>query len=175
MTPEFVIRPATPADALCIAVLGIQVFLDTYATRGIWPSLAREALGDFSVEAIGFQLEQPDCFFLVAGQGDRLVGFAQLSQPAHEKPEGAFYISRLYVQERFTGKGIGKALLSRSEALAREKGAAFISLAAWAENARAREFYERQGYDDVGPSTFTFEDQSYDTRRFLKQLSPQAG
>ncbi|HOZ25184.1 MAG TPA: hypothetical protein PLI83_10420, partial [Thermomonas sp.] len=38
------LRPATPDDALCLGVLGLQVFLDTYATGGIRPTLAREVL-----------------------------------------------------------------------------------------------------------------------------------
>ena len=43
--PDAIIfRPATPADALCLGVLSTQVFLDTYATQGVSPSLAREAL-----------------------------------------------------------------------------------------------------------------------------------
>jgi diamine N-acetyltransferase len=40
--PEVVLRVAGPADAPRIGVLATQVFLDTYATDGIRPSLARE-------------------------------------------------------------------------------------------------------------------------------------
>lgn len=173
--PEPVIRQAAPADAPCIAALGLQVFLETYATSGIWPALAREALGSFSVEAIEFQLQLPGAFFLVAEHGDRLVAFAQFAQPAYEKPEGTFWVERLYVQEPFTRRGIGKALLSRVEALARENGATAISLTAWVGNARALAFYSSQGYDDVGPTTFTFEGESYENRRLLKRLRQDCG
>ena len=38
------LRPATADDALCLGVLAMQVFLDTYATEGIRPPIAREAL-----------------------------------------------------------------------------------------------------------------------------------
>ena len=38
------LRPATADDALCLGVLAMQVFLDTYATDGIRPPIAREAL-----------------------------------------------------------------------------------------------------------------------------------
>ena len=169
MNPSLLIRPATPADALCIAVLGMQVFLDTYATKGVWPSLAREAAGDFSAATIEQQMAQPGAFFLVAEQGDCLLGFAHLFVSA--KRAGEFVVTRLYVQEPFTGKGVGKALLDAAEKLVRDKAGSAISLTAWAENARARAFYERQGYDDVGPSTYTFENDSYPTRRFLKRLS----
>jgi hypothetical protein len=42
------IRTAANDDALCLGVLGIQVFLDTYATEGIRPSIAREVLAALS-------------------------------------------------------------------------------------------------------------------------------
>ena len=38
------LRPADAADALCIGVLGMQVFLETYAPDGVRPDLAREVL-----------------------------------------------------------------------------------------------------------------------------------
>jgi hypothetical protein len=49
---DIAIRRAKAADALCIAVLGTQVFLDTYAVDGIRPALAREALETLSPGAM---------------------------------------------------------------------------------------------------------------------------
>ena len=37
-------RNGTPDDALCISVLAMQVFLDTYAIDGLRNDIAREAL-----------------------------------------------------------------------------------------------------------------------------------
>jgi diamine N-acetyltransferase len=42
------LRAATPEDALCLSVLAMQVVLDTYATQGIRPALAREVLAGYS-------------------------------------------------------------------------------------------------------------------------------
>ena len=44
----FEFRVARPIDALCVGVLATQVFLDTYATAGLRPDLAREALANYS-------------------------------------------------------------------------------------------------------------------------------
>lgn len=44
-------RSATPDDAVTISALAVQVFLDTYATDGVRPDLAHEALAVCSVEA----------------------------------------------------------------------------------------------------------------------------
>lgn len=45
--PAVTIRQATAEDAPCIGMLGMQVFLDTYATHGIRNAIATEALQAF--------------------------------------------------------------------------------------------------------------------------------
>jgi hypothetical protein len=52
-------RIAVDADALCIGVLASQVFLDSYATDGIRPSLAREVLEHLSTNAVSALLSNP--------------------------------------------------------------------------------------------------------------------
>ena len=71
-------RSGTPADSLCIGVLAIQVFLDTYANDGIRSDLAREALTVYSPEAFSKRLEHTATSFILAEQCDHLVGFAEL-------------------------------------------------------------------------------------------------
>jgi len=49
-----------------LGMLGSQVFLDTYATDGIRPAIAREALASFSTEAMASSLAKPRTRILVA-------------------------------------------------------------------------------------------------------------
>ena len=168
-------RTAVAADALCLSVLATQVFLDTYATQGIRPAIAREVRQYLSEEAFAEILAQPRHSVLLAEIEGHLIGFAQLTHDrTHDRlpPENrATELNRLYVQRPFLGKGIGKALLARSEALARSEGAHLLWLTAWTGNAHALRFYESQGFQDVGASVYTFENDTYETRLFLKPLS----
>ena len=68
-------RPATSDDAVCLGVLSTQVFLDTYATQGIRPAVAREALALHSVAAYEALLADPGVTILVAECAGHLVGF----------------------------------------------------------------------------------------------------
>jgi GNAT superfamily N-acetyltransferase len=101
------------------------------------------------------------------------VGFAQLTLDAvHElmpHPPAA-ELNRLYVQERFTAHGIGKALLARAETLARAEGASTMWLTAWVGNARALAFYPRCGYQDRGPTLYEFRGEQHGNRLFAKAL-----
>jgi GNAT superfamily N-acetyltransferase len=123
-------RAAVPADALCLSVLGTQVFLDTYATQGIRPAIAREVVEHFSIEAVAGLLASPSMTILVAEQAGHLIGFAQLTRGSrHELVpcEPAVELNRLYVQEPFTSKGVGRALLQQAEELAVSQGARLLA------------------------------------------------
>jgi GNAT superfamily N-acetyltransferase len=171
---EVTYRTAVEPDALSLSVLATQVFLDTYATQGVRPAVAREVRRYLSEEAFAELLTQPRHSLLIAEREDHLLGFAQLTHgqthallPSEAR---AAELNRLYVQRFFLGHGIGKELLARAEALAGEGGAEILWLTAWTGNAHALRFYETRGYQDVGAGVYTFEGDSYETRVFLKKL-----
>jgi GNAT superfamily N-acetyltransferase len=166
-------RAATLEDALCASVLGMQVFLDTYCKEGIRSSVAREALDHFSVDAFSELLSSPSTEILVAERDGHLVAFAQLTLGSQNELvpwEPAVELRRLYVQEPFTAKGIGQALLRRAEELAASHGARALWLTAWVGNPRALAFYARQGYKELGADVYVYENEEYETRVFVKEV-----
>jgi GNAT superfamily N-acetyltransferase len=168
-----VLRAALPADALCLGALGMQVFLDTYALEGIRPGIAREALDHFSTDAVAAALAAPGVEFVVAERAGHLVGFAKLAHGAtHPLVDAtpACELTRLYVQEPFTGTGLGRRLLQEAEARAAARGARVLWLTTWIGNTRARAFYPRCGYEDVGLTHYKFDGQAFDNRAFAKPL-----
>ncbi|MEP7329244.1 MAG: GNAT family N-acetyltransferase [Betaproteobacteria bacterium] len=172
---EAKLRIATFDDALCIGVLATQVFLDTYATQGIRPALAREALALYSTAAIAALLQQSATVFVVAESAGHMLGFAQFTHGATHPlvgPSHATELDRLYVQERFSGFGIGTQLLRHAEATAAAHGAATLWLTAWVGNHRALRYYTNRGYVDVGPAVYTFNDEHFENRVFRRALSP---
>jgi GNAT superfamily N-acetyltransferase len=166
-------RAAVPADALCLGVLSTQVFLDTYATHGVHPALAREALAQHGVAVYDALLAEPDETILVAERAGHLVGFAQVKDGvggALVPAPAAAELRRLYVQERFTGRGVGRDLLRQAEKAAAARGADTLWLKAWEGNTRALHFYPRCGYDDVGGTVYTIEGEDFPNRVFAKRV-----
>lgn len=167
-------RRATPADALCVGVLAMQVFLDTYAPDGIRPDLAREVLSVYAPEKFGRRLEHPHARFILAERRGHLVGFAELAldaAPPHPSLEGGVELVRLYVQAAFKRMGLGKMLLAQAEAVAMAESATILWLTAWTGNPPARAFYATQGYTDIGATQYVFEGQSYENRIFARTLA----
>jgi GNAT superfamily N-acetyltransferase len=160
-------------DALCLSVLAMQVFLDTYATEGIRPALAREVLASYSQTAFTQAIAQADVQIDIAEFKGHMVGFAHLNffathalAPAGIQAE----LLRLYVQEPFTASGVGTQLLRCAEDTAMRRGATVLWLTPWVHNARALAFYGRRGYRDFGLTHFTFEGETHENRVYAKSL-----
>jgi ribosomal protein S18 acetylase RimI-like enzyme len=167
------LRPAVADDAVAIAALAVQVFLDTYATHGVRPDLAREAFHGYSVEAFQQRLAQPHRKFVVAERGTALIGFMEAQCERHDAPApgvaGAELV-RLYIQPRSQRSGIGRLLLEKAEQIATELGHPALWLTVWDGNRRAIAFYETMGYRDVGETLYAFEGNSYGNRVMAKTL-----
>lgn len=173
MKPQ--LRAATPDDAVTIAALSVQVFLDTYATAGIRPDLALEAFTNYSTEAFVVRLAESSRRFLISERENGLVGFAEVilsALPAPVGPVAGAELVRLYVQPQAHGMGIGRQLLRAAESAASNSGLPYLWLTAWEGNHRARGFYEALGYTDTGATTYTFQGNSYSNRVLAKELVP---
>ncbi len=160
----------------------MQVFLDTYATQGIRPALAREVLSEYSQGRFQQALANEAVQLCVAEVAGHLVGFAHvvLGQghdlaPAAASGKTAAELLRLYVQEAFTGCQVGTQLLAQAEAQASAAGAGLLWLTPWVHNHRALAFYGRRGYRDHGQTFFVFEGESHENRVYAKTLPPPAG
>lgn len=168
------IRGARPNDALCLSLLAMQVFLDTYATDGIRPALAREVLTTYSEARFADALGDAGTLIVVAELNKHLIGFAQVSFGAEHslapgRPQSE--LLRLYVQEPFTSQGVGTRLLAAAEKAAAGQGSAVLWLTPWVHNERAIAFYSRQGYVDYGLTYFRFEGECHENRLFAKSVS----
>jgi diamine N-acetyltransferase len=172
------LRHAVPEDSLCLSVLAMQVFLDTYATEGIRPALAREVLSSYSQARFNVAIADPRAKVVVAEHKGHMVGFAHVTLSAHHElaPSGVqAELLRLYVQEPFTGVKVGTKLLAEAETLAAAAGATVMWLTPWVHNHRALAFYAHRGYEDFGLTYFTFEDESHENRVLARFLDPTIG
>lgn len=100
--------------------------------------------GDSRAEA---QSAEADEALFVAEHDGRLAGCAYLVTLVdyfNQRPHA--HLSVLAVSEAAEGKGVGSALLDRSEAWARQRGSDRLTLSALVTNSRARALYERRGF-----------------------------
>ena len=84
----------------------------------------------------------------------RVIGFShvmilQQKEIACLKPQTAVYIQDLDVLEAERGKGVGTLLLEASREYGKRKGADFIRMQVFPQNADGIRFYEKNGFCEM--------------------------
>ena len=86
---------------------------------------------------------------LVARDDDEIVGFVTFSkeQGDYDVDSRRGLIHDIFVTEPYRGRGVGGRLLDAAEERLASDGIEYVCLEVLANNAAARRFYERQGYE----------------------------
>ncbi len=138
------IRPAAPADRAAVLALA-----DRLADFELPPGrTAREIqVADHHLFDAQFAAPSPDVLFLVAEEAGAVLGtlFANIREDYFTRAPYA-YVEVLAVSEAAAGTGIAGRLMDQVEKWARARRIARVELAVFANNRRARGFYEHLGY-----------------------------
>ena len=158
-----VYRDAVPADAAALDALFDESFTDTFGHLYAAEDLAA-FLSGFPLEEWARELADPAFAFRVAEADGKLAGYAKLGPVALPvTPAGpAAELRQLYLRKAWHGAGIAQALMDWVLATARGRGAAELYLSVFTGNHRARRFYARYGFEEVGPYVFMVGNQADD-------------
>jgi len=112
-----------------------------------------EAMADVHLAYLVDCCRDYDGRIFVALTGARVVGFACVwtrvpPDGPDDIPIDHAYISDVAVIADLRGRGLGRALLQRAEAYARERGAAYLRVGVRAGNAVARQLYAAVGFTE---------------------------
>jgi ribosomal protein S18 acetylase RimI-like enzyme len=146
MRAAVTIREAAADDARAIAEVHVRSW--RWAYRGHLPDETLDALDVDEQEARWRKLgSDPSITVLVAIDGNTIVGFASAGPNDDDAaPPRSAVVYAVYLEEHAAGKGIGRALLERAVEAMRAAGSQRASLWVLESNARARGFYEREGW-----------------------------
>ena len=151
------IRRATVADAEALAAFGRRVFddwyrpdntaedMDLHLARTYGPDLQRAELASADVTVLLVTADAAICAYAFLQRGLRAAVI--------DGPDPCAIV-RFYVDRAWHGRGVALALMAASVEAARADGARTLWLTAWEQNPRARAFYAKAGFHDVGIDTF---------------------
>jgi ribosomal protein S18 acetylase RimI-like enzyme len=151
------IRPGKPRDAEALAELAARTFRDTFASDNRPEDIALHLARAYGPVQQGRELADPGISTLLVQAGDQLAGYAQLRRgpaPACVHGEAPIELWRFYVARQWHGQGIAQALMRRAHAEAERASARTLWLGVWERNERARRFYRKCGFVDVGTHVF---------------------
>ncbi len=155
------VAKANPATAARLANLGRQTFIETFASSNSPEDMAAFLAQVYGPDIQLSELQQARYTFLLAEMQGQVVGYAKLWRDsdlglaAGEKPAGRLEVKQLYVVEDWIGTGLGAALMRRVVDLAQAEHCTAIVLGVWEKNERAKAFYQRFGFREIGEVAFT--------------------
>ena len=166
------IRNAKIEDALNITYLKTQVWLHTYATKGISNEYSEYLKEDFTFNKTKETIENNNRFCFVAEQDGFLIAYCELDLMAiHPISKlNSAEMTILYVSEHFHGQGIGKALLTETENILKPLTYSSYWLSCYIENIKAVQFYTKKGFSSIGTTYFSMGDNQYENLIFQKEI-----
>lgn len=148
---------AAEDDAELVAEISRKTFYDTFAAQNSKENMEMHMAQYYSLEKIRAELGDPGNIFLLAYDDDRPAGYAKMNEHVKEESrhlENPIEIERIYSIKELIGKGIGKNLMEKCLAIAREKNKKEIWLGVWEYNERAIDFYVQWGFEKFGEHDF---------------------
>ncbi len=158
----FALEIPSAKDAAALSSCAQAIFCDTFAHMGYPPDdLAAFLERAMGIDAYAGQIADPAYAIRIVRDVDgAIIGFVKggpndLPQPDGD-PERArtWELHQLYLDKRAQGSGVANAMMACVEAEARARGAAALYLSVWVGNERAKRFYARHGFVEVGKNPF---------------------
>ena len=150
------IRRAGPDDAVALAEVGRDTFVETFAHLYPPADLAEFLARSYSPQAFARFLQGPEHGLWVAERDGRAVGYVQAGPCALPHPEVTPIcgeVKRLYVRQDIQGSGLGTALLTTALDWLSAPGRR-LWIGVWSENHGALRLYARHGFERVGAYQF---------------------
>ena len=138
------IRKATATDASNIAALGACVWVDTYATPGVYDNISRFIFSEFTPARMLAILQEKTVW--VCSDHGSLKGYMVWGK----EERGRIEIETLYVLPRCQHSGIGRQFIQT----ARTWPSKTFWLSVWEQNHRAIAFYLNLGFRETGELFF---------------------
>jgi diamine N-acetyltransferase len=151
------IRKAEPNEAGALARLAEKTFRDTFGADNSATDMDQHVLETYSAQIQTREILDSKVDTFVCEFENELIAYAQLSwleAPSYLKALKPVEIKRFYVDSPWHGKGIAGALMAQVLDHVGSKNADQIWLGVWEHNPKAKRFYQKMGFLEVGEHVF---------------------
>lgn len=154
---QLMIKPCTQADLPALSTISRETFWDTFAQYNTRENMEAFLAQAYNQEKLAQELATPNSFFYFLKKGTQTLGYLKLNiadAQSEEIAPDALEIERIYIQKEHLRQGYGKYLLDFAEEKAHGLNKTALWLGVWEHNERAKAFYEKMGFHEVGAHDF---------------------
>jgi len=150
-----------------------QCFVETFGHQYTVDDLTAFVAQSYGPDGLLRDLANPAYHWRVAADDGRIAGYVKVGPvgvPAPDPLPGALELKQLYVLRPWHGTGVAAGLMDWAIANARERGAPELYLSVFDHNHRAKKFYARYGFADIGACEFHVGTQIDEDRMWRRTL-----
>jgi len=166
-------RRATPADAAALSALGGATFLASFAHDHPGEALLTHIAKAHGLDYYRDALADPEQIAII---GETALGapvaYALLTPPnlPVALEPGDYELKRIYLLGPWQSGGHGTALMEQVYTAAQERGTKRLLLAVYTQNEKAQAFYARQGFEQIGRTTFMVGDAAFEDLVYARKM-----
>ncbi len=174
MSADVTYAAPAPRDHESLRAMARQSFTETFGQlydSGPFAAFLETAYGPLG--GMARDLQDPAVRWLVGSAQGAPIGYAKLTPlraPAPEALPGSLELQQLYVLSPWQGTGVAAHLMEWALGAALADGSPEVYLTVFDHNERAKRFYRRYGFGEVGHCTFTLGDRVDDDRVWRLRL-----
>ncbi|MFD3001177.1 GNAT family N-acetyltransferase [Pontibacter toksunensis] len=153
----FTFRIATQEDAVLLAELGWLTFEESFAAHNKPEDMVAFKPTMYSPALQAAELADPATEFVLVEVAGAAIAYLKLNKGPAPKAIQAEYplqIDRFYITNAWTGRGLGDQLMQLSIEKAQMQQHDVVWLTVWEHNERAKRFYSKYGFKEVGELEF---------------------
>ncbi|WP_321311498.1 GNAT family N-acetyltransferase [Halarcobacter sp.] len=145
-----------------IIEIGKDTYFDTfskYCSEEVMKDYLEKA---FDVDKIREEIMNKDSSFFFIYLNEELSGYLKLNINEAQcdlRDENGLEIERIYVKEGYKGKGLGSRLINFGIEKAKEYEKEFVWVGVWEKNKAGIEFYNKNGFYEIGMHSFRMGDE----------------
>lgn len=143
------IRQVELVDIELLRKLSIDTFIETFSAFNSEQNMDEYIDIAFATEKLEGELKDPASTFYFIYFETELAGYLKLNQGSSQtelKEKSSLEIERIYVLDKFQGKGVGQSLFEKAFEVAKINHIKYVWLGVWEENKKAIHFYEKNGF-----------------------------
>ena len=156
------IKKCTVDDLLILQEISIETFNDTFKDQNSLENMKAYLERAFNVKQLQSELANHSSEFYFIYLNEEHAGYLKVNSNEAQSEnisDESLEIERIYIRNKFQGKGLGKYLINKAEEIAINKKKKSIWLGVWEKNENAIKFYEKQGFVQTGAHSFYMGDE----------------
>ena len=137
--------------------ISIKTYFDTFDGSTSEENMTAYLEDELNLDVLKAEIKNPEMLFYFAYVDGELAGYLKLNvgqAQSESMPDDWMELQRIYIDQAFKGKGLGRALVEFTIQEATSRELSEVWLGVWEHNYPAQKFYQKLGFERFSEHSF---------------------